>query len=250
MTKTSSLYLAQSSMLQKIGGVQFDRPILLCGGTALARAYLHHRVSYDLDFFIGGRFDVNHLIRMLKAHTIPLTNTGIEDGTGDFAPQLFGWIPLHGVDLKVSFIEDSYFDMFPTEQKIIGGIPVLVDSLSGLYHRKIRTITGNGNSDVPTDGRQTARDLFDLYALDALVEPIPSFIRSINAQGANVSEKALALGLSQMPWHALLEEFEQIETLEHPSVKWPDATELMGSIRDRMRIVATDLSPHGKKLKT
>ncbi|MEK7680250.1 MAG: nucleotidyl transferase AbiEii/AbiGii toxin family protein [Deltaproteobacteria bacterium] len=31
--------------------------MILIGGTALARCYLQHRASYDLDFFVNARFD-------------------------------------------------------------------------------------------------------------------------------------------------------------------------------------------------
>lgn len=242
------LYDAQLSILQAMSAFPFDKSIVLCGGTALARAYLHHRVSYDLDFFIDSAFQPHRLERALMRHGIHLIDVQIENG-GSFADQLFGTVKFNDVNLKVSFIEDAYADMFTPKQSIIDGVPVLIDSLDGLYHRKLRTITGNGNADVPTDGRQKARDLFDLYALDKMIEPLPQFLKRINSQGANVPEKALSFGLTVMPWHNLLDEFEQIRMLNPQSIDWPEQSDLMGSVRDRMRHIVQEISPHAKKIR-
>jgi len=53
---TQPLYLAQEIFITSLGDIKplgFD--LMLCGGTALARGYLHHRISYDLDFFVDVR---------------------------------------------------------------------------------------------------------------------------------------------------------------------------------------------------
>lgn len=56
---TQILYKAQNTILGKVFSnlAQIGIPnCILAGGTALSRYYLHHRVSYDLDFFVGGSF--------------------------------------------------------------------------------------------------------------------------------------------------------------------------------------------------
>lgn len=61
---TYSLYKAQDAILDKVFSnlVQIGIPnCILAGGTALARYYLHHRVSYDLDFFVGGNLSPEKL---------------------------------------------------------------------------------------------------------------------------------------------------------------------------------------------
>lgn len=46
-----NLYPLQDKVLQIVGAV--DNNFYLTGGTALSRAYLHHRFSDDLDFFVN-----------------------------------------------------------------------------------------------------------------------------------------------------------------------------------------------------
>ncbi len=51
--KIKALYQLQEDVLERLqtmGDPQFEQA-KLCGGTALARCWLDHRVSYDLDFF-------------------------------------------------------------------------------------------------------------------------------------------------------------------------------------------------------
>jgi hypothetical protein len=208
---TQALYQAQEQFLHKVGGAQLPgHHVILCGGTALARVYLHHRVSYDLDFFVDGQFDPERLSVQLGKLGISLEEVQIEDG-GKFVHQLLGYVSIGDTRLKVSFIEDSYAGMFPYSQMPLGEVKFAVESVEGLYHRKLRTVSGSGNSDLPTDGRQAARDLFDLFMLDQMVQPIPSFVKMINQHGANFPVKAFLAGLAAMPWIAMMDEFEQID---------------------------------------
>lgn len=208
---TQALYQAQEQFLLKMQDCQFrNHHIILCGGTALARVYLQHRVSYDLDFFVDGRFDPEQLSIQFGKCGIRLEDVQIENA-GKFVYQLLGFVSIGDSRLKVSFIEDSYAGMFPNSLMPIGGVQFMVESVEGLYHRKLRTVSGSGYSDFPTDGRQAARDLFDLFMLDQMIEPIPAFVKDINRQGANFPKKAFMAGLGLMPWIAMMEEFEQID---------------------------------------
>jgi len=87
---TNILYKTQDAILDKVfpNLVQLGIPsCILAGGTALARYYLHHRVSYDLDFFVAGGFSPEKLSIALGRIGINLSDVQIEAG-GTFVHQL------------------------------------------------------------------------------------------------------------------------------------------------------------------
>lgn len=241
-----ALYQAQEQFLQKIANIQLlGHRIILCGGTALARVYLHHRVSYDLDFFVDGQFDPERLSVQLGKLGIILENMQIEDG-GKFVHQLLGYVSIGDIRLKVSFIKDSYAGMFPNNQMPIGDGKFAVESVEGLYHRKLRTVSGSGNSDLPTDGRQAARDLFDLLMLDQMIEPIPHFVKMVNQHGANFPVKAFLAGLATMPWITMMDEFEQIDfDKNNQYLTEIKPADMMATVRYRMQAVFKEMVSHG-----
>ncbi len=243
---TQSLYQAQEQFLNSVSGNRLPgNHIILCGGTALARVYLHHRVSYDLDFFMDGQFDPERLSVQLGQLGISLEDVQIEDG-GKFVHQLLGYVSIGGTRLKVSFIEDSYAGMFPNSQMSLGDVKFAVESVEGLYHRKLRTVSGSGNSDLPNDGRQAARDLFDLLMLDQMVEPIPTFVKMINQHGANFPVKAFLAGLASMPWIAMMDEFEQIDfDKSNQYLTEIKPADMMATVRYRMQAVFKEMVSDG-----
>jgi len=243
---TQALYQAQEHFLLKVGGAQLpSHHIMLCGGTALARVYLHHRVSYDLDFFVDGQFDPERLAVQLGKIGIALGDVQIESG-GKFVHQLVGFVSIEDTRLKVSFIEDGYAGMFPNSLMSVGGVKFIVESVEGLYHRKLRTVSGSGQSDLPTDGRQAARDLFDLFMLDQMVEPIATFVKKINKHGANFPVKAFLAGLGAMPWIAMMDEFEQID-FDKSNQYLTDIkpADMMAVVRNRMQEVFKEMVSDG-----
>jgi hypothetical protein len=132
--------------------------------------------------------------------------------------------------------------MFPNSQMPIGDVKFAVESVEGLYHRKLRTVSGSGNSDLPTDGRQAARDLFDLLMLDQMVEPIPTFVKKINQHGANFPVKAFLAGIAAMPWIAMMDEFEQIDfdkSNQYLTEIKPE--DMMATVRYRMQAVFKEM---------
>ena len=64
----NTLYPLQDKILNILGRLPVD--FYLTGGTALSRAYLHHRYSDDLDFFVNSAADfksqVNTVVMALK----------------------------------------------------------------------------------------------------------------------------------------------------------------------------------------
>ena len=122
----------------------------------------------------------------------------------------------------------------------------MIESVEGLYHRKLRTVSGSGNANTPTDGRQAARDLFDLMMLDQMIKPIPVFVSEINRHGANFPQKAFLAGLASMPWVAMMDEFEQMDidqTNQHISHIKP--VDRMSVVRNRMQEVFKEMVQYG-----
>ena len=122
-----------------------------------------------------------------------------------------------GEPLKVSIVEDIYADMFPV--KTVAGIRT--ETIEGLFHRKLRTITGSGEGRTSSTGRmvhagarQTARDLFDLYVLSSEQKPLMEFVREINEHGAALPEALFISGIRQIPWMDLMDEFGMLQVAE------------------------------------
>ena len=207
-----ALYRAQDQVLRLIQG----RPgllgrALLCGGTALARLYLHHRVSWDLDFFLPEPFDPSRLERELRAAGVAFV-TSATVPTGRHAAQLHGHVEIGDQLLKVSFIEDVFAGMF--DEVVVEGIRT--ETIEGLYHRKLRTLSGTAGTvnevgaTAAIGGRQRARDLLDLYVLDREVCPIPEFIADINRHGANFPLRGFISGIRAIRWMELVDEFGEL----------------------------------------
>lgn len=208
---TQVLYTAQDAVLDTVfsNTIKLGVPnIILGGGTALARFYLHHRVSYDLDFFVGGSYSPEKLSITLGQIGIILNDVQIESG-GQFAHQLHGYADVKGTMVKMSFVEDVYEGMWP--KKVFDN--VITEEIGGLYHRKLRTISGSGYGKITKGARQTARDLFDAYVLNKQIQPVHEFLTESNQHGANFPADAFCANLLGMPWIDLMDEFEGLELL-------------------------------------
>jgi len=152
--------------------------VILCGGTALSRCYLKHRVSYDLDFFVNHRFNIEYLTHQLKMNKIVIQDIITREDIG-VAKQIHGISEQNGQIVKISFIEDTLVDMFDKNDVMVGNLNIHTECLDGLMHRKLRTISGVGidQNGKTVGARQTARDLFDLFFLSKRHEFIPDFIK-------------------------------------------------------------------------
>ena len=205
------LYPLQETVLgklQSMGNAQFNQA-KLCGGTALSRCWLEHRVSYDLDFFLPYGFKALEMAVALKAAGIAFDTKDIVDDPRK-ANQLHGYIRHQGQSLKISFIEDAYFETFPAVQRPFGSLTVLTEGIPGLYHRKLRTVSGRGDGEAEDSfegGRQTARDLFDLHVLSTSFMPIRSFIPTLPYAFPTGS---FDNGLASMRWFELVDELSEI----------------------------------------
>ena len=206
---THPIYQKQDIILDKVFSNLVELGIsncILAGGTALSRYYLHHRASYDLDFFVGGGFIPEKLSIAIGRIGINLSDVHIESGSV-YAHQLHGYANVDGSTVKISFVEDVYEDMWP--KKKFG--KVITEQIGGLYHRKLRTISGSGYGKDTKGAHQTARDLFDAYVLSSRVQPIHSFLSEANQHGANFPQDAFCANIMSMPWIDLMDEFEGLE---------------------------------------
>ena len=207
--KSEALYLLQEAVLQRLQAMQDPQlaQAKLCGGTALARCWLAHRISYDLDFFLPEGFAAGKLAVALKKANIDFETHGLVDDPHK-ANQLHGYVLLGGQRLKVSFIEDAYFDLFPVVQAPLGSVSVRTEPVAGIYHRKLRTVSGHATQgDSFEGGWQTARDLFDLYVLTQKVMPIRPFMQTLPYAFPTA---AFDNGLASMPWFELMDELQEI----------------------------------------
>jgi hypothetical protein len=215
---------------------------LLCGGTALARFYLDHRISYDLDFFTPSRFDPEALLVRLGKSGINIKDPVMETRTS-FCRQLTGLADVGGQPIKIDFVEDISEGMFDSAE--INGARTEV--IGGLYHRKIRTVSGLYLKDGRIGGgRQTARDLFDLYVLSQSVEPLSGFVDQINRHGANIPVEGLRKGILGMPWIDLMDDFDELE--KHAQWKdccLPDVRRLLEKEAISLQDLEDDDSRHG-----
>jgi hypothetical protein len=208
--KRESLYLLQNAVLarlQSMADAQFDEA-KLCGGTALARCWLEHRVSFDLDFFLPHGFKASNLATSLKKSGISFDTKDIVDDPRK-ANQLHGYVLHEDQRLKVSFVEDAYFAVFPAVQTKLGDLVVRTEEIPGLYHRKLRTVAeGGSEGDSFEGGRQKARDLFDLHVLSVTFKPLREFMDSLPYA---FPSDAFDNGLASMPWFDLLDELTELD---------------------------------------
>jgi len=189
-----------------MGDIQFNEA-KLCGGTALSRCWMGHRLSYNLDFFLPHGFKAADMAAALKKAGIIYETKDIVDDPRK-ANQLHGYVLHNGQRLKVSFVEDAYFETFPAVERAFGGLTVRTEEIPGLYHRKLRTVAGSGSEgDSFEDGRQKARDLFDLHVLSVEFQSIRGFIDSLPYA---FPSDAFDNGLASMPWFDLMDELEEI----------------------------------------
>lgn len=141
--ESADLYRLQDAvlgLLQRMNDPQLAAA-KLCAGTALSRCWLSHKVSYDLDFFLPEGFNAGRHAVALKRARIDFEPKYLVDGL-DKANQLHGYVLLNGQRLKVSFMEDADFSLFPVQEAPMGTGTVRTEAVQGLYHRKLRTVSG------------------------------------------------------------------------------------------------------------
>lgn len=122
----------------------------LTGGTALSSWYLHHRESYDLDFFSEHRFDYDRLIRWFREH-----EGGINPSAMIFDED-WGFL-----EVKIRYPDNERlkvdFNHYPPQRlkKGMSWKGLEVDSIYDIAVNKLQTISE----------RPRTRDFVDLYCI-------------------------------------------------------------------------------------
>lgn len=140
----NTLYPLQDRILEIVGKLPVE--FYLTGGTALSRAYLHHRYSDDLDFFVNDVIDfktqVNTIIKTLSESSLSFNTTVADEG---FA-RLFVFEGEHA--LKLDFVNDVYF---PSGTPVVTKLFERTDNLYNILSNKVTAL-----------GRYSPKDVVDI----------------------------------------------------------------------------------------
>jgi hypothetical protein len=137
----NTLYPLQDKVLNIVGRLPVD--FYLTGGTALSRAYLHHRYSDDLDFFVNSSSDfksqVNAVIKALKESGLKPDTSVADDG---FA-RIF---VLEGEkSLKLDFVNDI---PFRRGTPVVTSLFEKTDNMQNILSNKITALGRCASKDV------------------------------------------------------------------------------------------------------
>jgi hypothetical protein len=139
-----TLYPLQDKVLEIVG--QLPVGFYLTGGTALSRAYLHHRYSDDLDFFVNGADDFKMQVNTVM---IALADTGLQVST-QVADEGFARVFLFEGEstLKIDLVNDVPFrsgTFAPTS------LFLKTDNLTNILSNKVTALS-----------RYSAKDIVDI----------------------------------------------------------------------------------------
>ena len=106
-----------------------DENITLIGGTALARCYLKHRVSFDLDFAINPKSNLlEKYTPLLSKHSNFKLKTYLIGREGYYDHAFFS-ATNNKIEIEFSFIQDRKFSKFKFEKRKMGNLDVRTVSL-------------------------------------------------------------------------------------------------------------------------
>jgi predicted nucleotidyltransferase component of viral defense system len=123
---------------------QSGSPFYLSGGTALSRAWLHHRYSDDLDFFVNKSDDFMDRAKMC----IDILRAGFRAGvevTVTTDSYLRAFVRDNGIDLKIEFINDVPFRV---EEPVVTGLFHRTDTLRNILSNKLSALERNEPKDM------------------------------------------------------------------------------------------------------
>ena len=156
----------------------------LAGGTALERYYLHHRFSWDLDFFspVYGASEIDRLVAAFRKRIDRRLALESELTVAGRAKVRFYSLPVHGASrpLKIDFVEDVLVRA-PAVRTVAG---VRVYSAKNIYLHKVAAVAGiraeiDAIGRPVQEGRHEPRDAFDLYMLSKKVLPLSDFLSDV-----------------------------------------------------------------------
>jgi len=176
----TKLRQAQKKVLKIFG--QKPGSFDLAGGTALELYYLHHRFSWDLDFF-SSTYNLREISMIVSAiekdyGTSPVLAN--ETNNPRYARMQIYTLQIEGVSdpLKIDFVEDT----LPLEPAVKRFKNVPVYAIERIYVQKLAAITGvqlkpDAIGREILTGRSEARDVMDLYCLSQKTS-LHSFLRT------------------------------------------------------------------------
>lgn len=146
----------------------------LTGGTALF-FYFDHRLSEDLDFFSQKyrKADPDRIMKFVSKETGFNFKLEAEQDDPKLIPMKVYFLELRrGCVLKIDFVQDFENNI----KRIKNGL----HSVEDIYFRKIVTAMGRERKEsiagaVVAAGRQSAKDLFDIYYLSRHYRPVSDF---------------------------------------------------------------------------
>lgn len=184
----NTLYPLQDKILEIVGKLPVG--FYLTGGTALSRAYLHHRYSDDLDFFVNNvpdfKLQVNILIRALGDVGYPIDISAADEG--------FARIFVFDGDcsLKIDFVNDV---PFRERAPIATPLFVRTDNLNNILSNKVTAL-----------GRYSAKDVADIvYICESLKFNWEIIVNDASEKDLWVNPVNIAEVLEQFPVEKLIE---------------------------------------------
>jgi len=196
----NTLYPLQDKVLEIVGKLPVE--FYLTGGTALSRAYLHHRYSDDLDFFVNSASDfksqVNTIIKALVKSGYPIDTSVADDG---FA-RIFVFDG--NSSLKLDFVNDV---PFRSGTPIITSLFDKTDNLNNILSNKVTAL-----------GRYSAKDVVDIvYISENLRFSWENIITDASEKDLWVNPVNAVEVLEQFP----VEKLQEIRwIIEPPSREW------------------------------
>ena len=140
----NTLYPLQDNVLNIVAAV--DNHFYLTGGTALGRAWLHHRYSDDLDFFVNNdaryKEQVQRIIQALERSKLDVERADMQDSFSRF------FIQGEKVRLKIDFINDIEYRVGEVNSTTLF---VRTDTMRNILSNKVTAI-----------GRLEAKDVVDI----------------------------------------------------------------------------------------
>jgi len=181
MTDFQALYAIQNKVLQCLAT---DEPlkginIVLSGGTGLARGWLHHRYSFDLDFMVYSDKFISDSIRVLRALKPEVLGSIAIREKYDTLINLDLFSKDLKEPLKIQILE-GFFSYGPENRGILEGFPV--DSVRNIFSNKIAAFMD----------RESPRDLADIWAILAKTDgyAVSEIIAEAVPKGANITVPA------------------------------------------------------------
>ncbi len=163
MKKKISYIKSEQKRIAKMVTERF-KDYYLTGGTALC-LYFDHRYSEDLDFFTQRykKEDPGRIMDFISKETGFDFKLEVEQDDPKLIPMKVYFLGLrHECVLKIDFVQDFMDNI----KKVKEGL----HSVEDIYLRKLSAVIGAGKKEsiigrAMSTGRQTAKDLFDIYYL-------------------------------------------------------------------------------------